>query len=641
MRGGDIVDATESKVARNMSALFGSQVTTWSMTLLWTLIVPRALGPEGMGLLVMAWSTSSLLTIVGGLSSKTLLVKEIAADPARGPRLLGAAMLVRTGSIIPCVALTFAYIRLGHFHGQEALVLAMAALIAISMLFLEPLQAGFQAIERMNYLAYGEVLNKGLATAAGILLVLLGFDGVALVAGMVVAGGIVVLLSALWIRPHFRIDWRIDLGAIRSLLTRSLSYLAFAFFYTFYLWVDSTMLILMAPTKVVGWYGVATKLFTTLLFVPMIIATVWLPRLAAAYSASPAKLRSAARTPIELVLTLMLPVSVGAALVAPSLIHVLYGPAYAPAVPALVLLAITLVPMSLNMIAYNVLVASNRQLIWTVALGGACVLNPVLNFILISATQSRLGNGAVGAAASLLVTEVVIAILAIVIIREFLDLRLLNRIVRGALATAGMALVVLLAAPGGLVAQVPAGAISLAALALLLRVVTTDELSARSRLKLRRCAKVGARPEALGRVWVHGGGRVQIGDRVLLDARIAPIELHAEPGAEIRIGDDVRIEGGSSVEALQSIVIGNGCRLGSFSKVIDNHFHSPNGDRHRQPASVRVELEDGVEIGSRAILLPGAHVGRGSKVGPGTVISRRIPSRVMVSGNPPSLVSQW
>ena len=623
-----------------MSALFGSQVTTWSMTLLWTLIVPRALGAEGMGLLVMAWSASSLLSIIGGLSSKTLLVKEVAADPAAGPRLLGAAMIIRAGAIVPCIALTYAYIRLGHFHGQEALVLSLAALIAISTLFLEPLQAGFQAIERMNYLAFGEVLNKGLATVAGIALVLLGFGGVALVAAMVVAGGVVVVLNALWIRPHFRIDWTVDLRAIRSLLTRSLSYLAFAFFYTFYLWVDSTMLILMAPTRVVGWYGVATKLFTTLLFVPMIIATAWLPRFAAAFTRSPLSLKAAARLPIELVLGIMLPVSVGAALVAPSLIDLLYGPAFAPAVPVLVLLALTLIPMSLNMIAYNILVASNRQLIWTVALAGACVLNPVLNYVLISTTQAQLHNGAIGAGASLLITEVVIAMLAVVIVREFLDSRVLYRIGGAALATAGMAVIVLMAAPFGLALQVPAGALSFGTLALLFRVVRAEEVAAPSRLKLLRCARVGARPLALGRIWVHGGGRVQIGDRVVLDARLAPIELHAEPGAQITIGNDVRIEGGASVEALHAIVIGNGCSLGSFSKVIDNHFHSPR-DRHRQPASIPVEIEDGVEIGSRAILLPGAHVERGSKVGSGTVVSRRIPAGVMVAGHPPRVEARW
>jgi len=608
------------------------------MTLLWTLIVPRALGPAGMGLLVMAWSTSSLLSILGGLSSKTLLVKEIAAHPERGPGLLGAAMVVRTASIIPCLALTFAYIRFGHFTGEEVVVLWMAALIAISILFLEPFQAGFQAIERMNYLAYGEVLNKGLVTAAGIVLVLMGFNGLALVATMVIAGGVVVLLNAVWIRPHLRIRWAVDLRAIITLVTQSLSYWAFLFFYTFYLWIDSTILILMSPQTVVGWYGVSTRLFTTLLFVPMIIATAWLPRLAAAYAESPARLRAMARMPVELVLTIMLPVSVGAALTAPSVISLLYGVAFLPAAPVLTLLSITLLPMALNMIAYNILVASNRQLVWTGALAGACILNPALNIVLVRLTQARFDNGAIGAAASLLITEVVIAALAVLIVREFIDLRVLNRIGRAALATAGMAAVVVMLAESGLVFQVVLGAITFAVLALLLGIAPVEQVAAGSRLKLRRCTEVGARPEALGRIWVHGGGQIAIGDRVMLDGRTAPVELHAEPGARITIGDDVSIEGGASLEAMQAIIIGRGCRLGRFSKVMDNHFHSPRDRRRTQwPASTRVVLEDGVEVGARAILLPGSHLERGAKVGPGSVISRRIPAGAVVTGNPSRL----
>jgi O-antigen/teichoic acid export membrane protein len=471
-----------NRVGANISALFGGQLATWSLTLLWTLVVPRALGPAGVALLVMAWSASSLLSILGGLSSKTLLVKEMAAHPEDGARLLGAAMAIRAASVIPCLGLTLVYIRVGHFHGEQALVLSMAALIAIAILFLEPYQAGFQAIERMNYLAYGEVLNKGVVTAAGIALVLLGFSGVSLVASMVLAAGVVVALSAFWSRSHFQIAWRPDLAAIRSLLVDSLSYWAFAFFFTFYLWVDSTMLILMTPAKVVGWYGVPTRLFTTLLFVPMIIATAWLPRLAAAFTGSPDRLKTAARTPIELTLTIMLPVSAGAALVAYPLIHLLYGTAFDPAAPVFAILAITLLPMSLNMIAYNVLVASNRQAIWTAALAGACILNPVLNFLLIRATQDGVHNGAIGAALSLLLTELAIAILAGLIVRKFLDAGLLSRTLRTAAATLAMAAVVIGLSRFGLALEVPAGAASFAIMALLLRVTSVRELREAVRL---------------------------------------------------------------------------------------------------------------------------------------------------------------
>jgi acetyltransferase-like isoleucine patch superfamily enzyme len=145
-----------------------------------------------------------------------------------------------------------------------------------------------------------------------------------------------------------------------------------------------------------------------------------------------------------------------------------------------------------------------------------------------------------------------------------------------------------------------------------------------ARVKLRRCAFVGPATTVLGRVWVHGKGRVHVAQGVVLDARAAPIELCAHPGAEIRIGPGVRIEGGASVEAVSRIVIGAGARLGSFCKLLDNHFHVLGRERHRRPPSRPVAVGEGAEIGARAILLPGAWVGSQTVVPSGAVVSRRL-----------------
>lgn len=155
-----------------------------------------------------------------------------------------------------------------------------------------------------------------------------------------------------------------------------------------------------------------------------------------------------------------------------------------------------------------------------------------------------------------------------------------------------------------------------------------------SRLKLRRCRSVGEAPTVLGRVWIHGPGEVRLGHRVVLDGRAAPIELHAMQGGTIVLGDDVAIEGGASLEALQSITVGAGTKLGAFCKVLDNQHHPLRGNRHERPPSVPLAIEEGVTVGSRAILLPGTHVQKGATVAPGTVVSRRIPPGVTVGGSP-------
>jgi acetyltransferase-like isoleucine patch superfamily enzyme len=158
-----------------------------------------------------------------------------------------------------------------------------------------------------------------------------------------------------------------------------------------------------------------------------------------------------------------------------------------------------------------------------------------------------------------------------------------------------------------------------------------------TRLKLLRCARVGTGTRVYGRVWIHGAGDVTLGARVVLDGRTVPIELHADlPGSRIIIGDDVVIEGGASLEAQESIVVGHRCHLGSFVKVMDNHFHPLRGNRHQRPQSTAVRIEDDVVVEARAILLPGAHLQRACRVCLGAVVSRRVPEGAIVAGVPAS-----
>lgn len=157
-----------------------------------------------------------------------------------------------------------------------------------------------------------------------------------------------------------------------------------------------------------------------------------------------------------------------------------------------------------------------------------------------------------------------------------------------------------------------------------------------SQWKLRRSAQIGRGAEALGRIWIHGDGAVRIGARVRLDGRWAPIEIHAAEGAEVVIEDDARIDGGVSIEARRSVRVGMRARMGRFCKVIDNHFHRLASFDDR-PASQAIVIEEDVDLGARSILLPGAYVGAGTVVGPGTVITRRFPPGTFVAGLPATI----
>jgi acetyltransferase-like isoleucine patch superfamily enzyme len=151
--------------------------------------------------------------------------------------------------------------------------------------------------------------------------------------------------------------------------------------------------------------------------------------------------------------------------------------------------------------------------------------------------------------------------------------------------------------------------------------------------------EIGARVSLLGQVRVRGSGRLRIGPGVRLDGRLSGIELVTGPGAELTIGEGVVIDEGVSIEALSSVRIGARCRLGAFCKILDNDLHLVEGLRELAPGSHPVTLEEEVTLGPRVTLLPGAHLGRGTRVKPGVVFSHRTRAGAEVVGHPARILS--
>lgn len=160
------------------------------------------------------------------------------------------------------------------------------------------------------------------------------------------------------------------------------------------------------------------------------------------------------------------------------------------------------------------------------------------------------------------------------------------------------------------------------------------------RIKLWRAKRVGKAPRALGRIWIHGGGRLIIGDRVTLDGRECPIELRVLKGGVLHIGDGTMIFGGTSIEVTAEMRIGAQCILDPYCKILDNNFHPLRGDRHATPQAHPVTIEDKVIIGTKSIVLPGARIGTGARILANTVVSRSIPAGITVAGFPAKVVKK-
>ena len=466
-------------VAFNVSVLAGSQAITWSLTLIWTVVVPRLLGPSGMGEIVTATSVASILGVVLGLGTKTFLVREIVVAPDRAPGLIGSSIVLRTCLVPVFAAAVIVYSHVAHLGNNESWVLYLATAATVLMLLAEPIQAGFQAFERMEYLAYSNVVNSTLQIILGVTLALIGFRALGLTACMVFVVAVVLVMNVWWARKHVRINLRTNVHQMRSLVRDSLAYWSFALFYMIYLWIDTVILSLLTDSTVVGWYGVATRLFTTLMFVPAILSMAWLPRLVTAFEESPRRLHETARRPTEIVLLLGLPICVLTAMTAAPVIHILFGPGFSQAAPVLTVLALVLPLMYLNIMLNQVVVAAKRQFVWTWIMVGATIVNPLLNIALIPLFQSHFGNGAIGAAVALALTELlIVGVGFLVVARKVLTAASTFRLLRAAMAAGVMWAVMYATRPFGFVVSALAGALIFTALVPLLRLASPEDLTA-------------------------------------------------------------------------------------------------------------------------------------------------------------------
>ena len=89
---------------------------------------------------------------------------------------------------------------------------------------------------------------------------------------------------------------------------------------------------------------------------------------------------------------LSLPIAALTAALAHPAIQLLYGSAYDRAAPVMIVLGLCIPPMYVNIMLSQVLIAAERQVVWTWVMAGATVVNPIFNLVLIRLTDARYGN---------------------------------------------------------------------------------------------------------------------------------------------------------------------------------------------------------------------------------------------------------
>lgn len=166
--------------------------------------------------------------------------------------------------------------------------------------------------------------------------------------------------------------------------------------------VDVTMLGMMSGNAVVGYYSNAHKIILILVSCCIAVTTVFMPRLSYYYENDPVALNKLLNFGIKLLIVIVVPATVGLALLASDAMVVLYGEAFRPAGETLALFAPMLLIRPIgDLLCYQLLISVGKEQkrIYTSFI--ATVVNIVLNYLLIPQWQQN------GAAVASVVSEVI------------------------------------------------------------------------------------------------------------------------------------------------------------------------------------------------------------------------------------------
>lgn len=366
---------------KNAGFLFGAEVISNVLSLLLVFVIARELGDAGLGRYTFAISFASLFLIFSEFGIMPYIVREVAADRSRAPRILAdAALLKGVVGIAACAISVLAVV----LSGQPTDVVWLVGIASVAMFFnyfTYLFRSFFQAFEIMEFDALAKVVERVLGVGLGILAIGggMGIQGV-LLAQVVAFAGSMCLSLIITARKIAPLRFSVDVSAWRKIVRGAMPFWLTAVFWVVYFRIDSVMLFYLAGDAQTGLYTAGYKLIEALMFVPTIFVTAAYPVLSRLYAKKDAEhFNLLFDKCVYYLFVLGLPLLVGGWIVASRTILFVYGPGFSPSIIVFQLLLTAAFLLYVGALNGYVLNAMRKEAIFAKALAIASVINIVCN----------------------------------------------------------------------------------------------------------------------------------------------------------------------------------------------------------------------------------------------------------------------
>lgn len=388
-------------LASNTLWMLASQVIAKVSSLLLFVVLARSVSNVAFGNFFFALSFAPLFFVFLSVGLNSAMVREIARDRQRLAVLFASAFVIRV--VIGVLALLCTFLGALFFvRGSQAYVtLAIIGIAVCADDLSSQFVSAFRAVERLQYPALVEAINRLLSTAL-ILAVIAVSPRLALISGAYLSGSLGALaFSYVIVRRRFPLVrlWNADRLVVRSLFFGALPIGVAGVLNMGVFRIDAVMLQAFRGPREVAAYGAAYIIFESIVALSWSLCAVTLPRVARVRTPS-----EAARV-VELtgavVLAIFLPIAVTGWFSADSIVSRIFSERYGKAGAALAVLVVAALFYALAFTARTACVAIGRRREIAIVAALALLVNVGANAVAIPRF------GLMGAAWTMLGTEVI------------------------------------------------------------------------------------------------------------------------------------------------------------------------------------------------------------------------------------------
>lgn len=394
------------KYLKNTGWIILSRILNVAISLFVSLYVIRYLGPTNYGTLSYAISFMSLFTFIAGFGVDSIVYRELIKNPEKEPEILGSAFVIKLLTGILAVATTVLTALLIGVTQLELLIITLVSL---------PMIGASAHVVAHSYYARVQSKHPSLVIlVTNIILSLCKLLVVYFDKGIIYFALIILLESILYTifylyfyQKHFSLlgKWRLNKETTMILITGGLPLAASAISITLYSRIDQVMIKHLIDNTAVGLYDAAVRLSDVWYLLPNILITSLFPAIINSKKVSRELFVKRIKMFALLLVTLNLLIILPTFILAPYIINILFGEAFAASSNVLLVYIWSLIGFSLGQLAYTYLLAEDLLYIYFVTSIVSVFINIGLNLVLIPT------YGIVGAALATLISYSLIPII--------------------------------------------------------------------------------------------------------------------------------------------------------------------------------------------------------------------------------------